>query len=311
MRKMYSLVLMAMMLLIGTNAWAANVTGNTRADLQQAFDDAATGTTLVLQNDFTLDGPVWLGTANLNDAKKSIILDLNGYDVKMTTSGANSYMFVLSHGELLVRNSAAKQSKIELTGTTGTNNGTQIFTVFGSYRSSRWNEAGTTASEGINTRAEGWFSHLEIGQNVKVVAGSGILGAGISVDALFETEGAYAKIKALGNTINYNTNLFSGNYGLAQGVRVDVYGDIEIAGKGESGSYKAYGIKVNGLVWEPGTAKALNSSFADATYKSNYTAEAHKLDTIDVPFIYVHSTAELVTDNKSTRSTAVYSSGYS
>ena len=317
MKKIYSIVLVATALLIGTNAWAGNVTGNDRAALQAAIDAAASGTTLTLQNDFTLDGPVWLGTADLNGAYKSIELDLNGHKISMTSGGANSYMFVLSHGELLVRNSSATQALIELTGSTGDNNNTQIFTVFGSYKSSRWNETGsalqTDSSKIINTRVQGWFSHLEIGQNVKIVAGSGVLGSGIAVDGVFATEGAFAKITALGHTINYKTDIFTGQYSLAQGVRVDVYGEIEMAGAGVAGdkTKKAYGIKVNGNVWLPSTAKDLNSSFADATYKNNFNTATRQLDTIDVPFVYVHSSAKLVVDNKSIRATAVYSSGYS
>ena len=306
---------MATALLIGTNAWADNVIGNDRAALQKAIDDAASGTTLTLQNDFTLDGPVWLGTEDLNGAYKSIELDLNGHKISMTSGGVNSYMFVLSHGELLVRNSSATQALIELTGSTGDNNNTQIFTVFGSYKSSRWNETGsalqTDSSKIINTRVQGWFSHLEIGQNVKIVAGSGVLGSGIAVDGVFATEGAFAKITGIGHKINYKTDIFTGNYSLAQGVRVDVYGEIEMAGAGVAEAKKAYGIKVNGNVWLPSTAKDLNSSFADATYKSNFNTATRQLDTIDVPFVYVHSSAKLVVDNKSTRATAVYSSGYS
>ncbi len=320
MRKIYSLVLMATMLLVGTNAWAVNVpvagVQGTRGELQTAINDAATGTTLTLQNDFNLDGPVWLGTADYDGAYKSIILDLNGHNISMTaTTGNASYMFVLSHGELLVRNSSATLSLIQLSGTTGTNYGTQIFTVFGSYRSTRWNEAGsaleTDSTKIINTRNNGWFSHLEIGQNVKIVAGSGILGTGISVDVLFPSEGAYAKIKGQGNTINYRSDIFDGNFGLAQGVKVDIYGDIEIAGKGESGSHKAYCVKVNGYTDIPNPAeRGIDPAFT-MDYATNYEKSAHAGDTIDVAFIHIHGTANLQSDNKSSRSTAVYSSGYS
>jgi hypothetical protein len=324
MKKIYSIVLMAVALLIGTNVWAANVVGNDRAALQAAIDDAASGTTLTLQNDFTLDGPVWLGTEELNGAYKTIILDMNGHKISMATGGANAYMFVLTHGELLVRNSSSTLSLIELTGSTGSNNNTQVFSVFGSYRSSRWNEAGNS-TEGItpiNTRDQGWFSHLEIGQNVKIVTASGVLGSGIAIDELFATEGAIAKVKALGHTINYTTNIFStssaakskGNRGLAQGVKVDVYGDIEIPGKGESGAHKAYCIKVNGMVDQPHSNNLVNKEgdpFSGVTYVQNYVPANHVGDTIDVPFIHVHSSAKMVSDNKSYRSTAVYSSGYS
>ncbi len=322
MRKIYALVLLAATLLVGTNAWAVNVPvageQGTRGELQTAIDGAATGTTLTLQNDFNLDGPVWLGTADYDGeygAYKSIILDLNGHNISMTaTTGNASYMFVLSHGELLVRNSSATLSLIQLSGTTGADYGTQIFTVFGSYRSTRWNEAGnaleTDSTKIINTRNKGWFSHLEIGQNVKIVAGSGILGTGISVDVLFPSEGAYKKIKDQGNTINYRSDIFEGNFGLAQGVKVDIYGDIEIAGKGESGSHKAYCVKVNGYTDKPHSDRTIDPAFT-MDYATNYEKSAHAGDTIDVAFIHIHGTANLQSDNKSSRSTAVYSSGYS
>ncbi len=322
MRKIYSLVLMTAMLFIGANAWAVNVavsgSTGTRADLQTAIDNAATGTTLTLQNDFTFDGPVWLGTENMTDAAKSIILDLNGHNISMIGSNNNCYFFVLTHGELLVRNSSATVSQIILSGSS--TDGTQIFSVFGSYRSSRWNEAGNAlVADSINTRTSGWFSHLEIGERVKIVAGTNCLGTGVAIDALFAGEGAIKAVVAKGKTINYRTDIFAGNFGLAQGVRVDMYGDVEII-PGQGGSTKSYGIKANGLLAKPVANKAINSACESITYVANYATEVtttgthtvnHALDTLDVPFIYVHNTSNLKTDNTSSKSAAVYSSGYS
>ena len=181
MKKIYSLVLMAAMLLIGTSAWA----DMTRAELQAAIDAAPTGTTVKLESNVTLDGPIWLGTENLTDAAKSVTLDLNGHNVTMTgtASGTSYYMFVVSHGELLVRNlKEASTSTIMLTGQSHAN--TQIFSVYGSYKSSRWNADGTEANDlaATNTRDEGYFSHLELGKNVQIAVAEGCLGSGIVVD---------------------------------------------------------------------------------------------------------------------------------
>lgn len=332
MKKIYSCVLMAAMLLIGTNAWAADVyvSGTNRAALQDAIDNASTGTTLVLQNDITLDGPIWLGTANLDDPAKSITLDLKGHHVSMTgtSSSTSYYMFVISHGELLLHNSSATTSLIQLTGQSHYN--TQICTVYGSYKSSRWNADGDALNpDSVNTRVNGYFSHLEIGERVKIVAGANCLGSGIVVDQLGNATspahlaaktatGATPLTTAVKNSpITYFTNIHGG-YGYAHGARVDVYGDVEIIGI-SSGSNKAYGIKTNGNLDAPGLGKAINLKGTTETmnttsnnYLKNYDAnkEAHMLDTLDAAYVYVHNTAKLVTNNGSTKSAAVYASGY-
>lgn len=317
MKKIYSLVLMAAMLLIGTGAWAADFSGTTRAELQAAIDAAATGTTIKLQSNVTLDGPIWLGTEDLTDAAKSITLDLNGHDVKMTGSNTNCYMFVLTHGELLIRNTNNNQSKIELTGTS--KDGTQIVTVYGSYRSSRWNENGNALSpDSINTRVNGYISHLEIGENVKIVAGPNCLGAGLVVDALTSGNAGSNAAKLNGKTIKYFGDVFSSGHGFSYGTRVDVKGDIEVIGI-SSGDKKAYGIKVNGTVRSPRETKAIRTTKmngVDNNYLINYDANrdnagnGHCKDTIDAPYVHVYNTAKLVTNNGSSKSAAIYCSGY-
>lgn len=311
MKKIYSYVLMAAMLLIGTNAWAGNFTGTSRADLQAAIDAAADGTTITLQNDVTLDGPIWLGTANLEDDAKSITLDLNGHNVSMIGGSAstNYYMFALTHGELLVRNSSATPSNVQLTG--ASKDGTAIFNVFGSYRSSRWNEDGNALQEvnAINTRESGYISHLEIGENVNILLGSNCLGTGIVVNALVANSAPLA-----GNMINYFANLFTSNYGYAYGARVDVYGNINVLGI-SSGTNKAYGIKVNGTVRsprEPKTVRTTKMGGVDNNYLINFADNIadHANDTIDAPYVYVHRGSNIVTNNGSTKSAAIYASGY-
>ena len=334
MKKIYSCVMMAAMLLIGTSAWADEVafSGTTRAELQTAIDNAVTGTTLKFQSNVTLDGPIWLGTENLDDASKSITMDLNGHTVSMAGSGGKYYFFVISHGELLVRNSNADPSQILLTGTS--NDGTNIFSVYGSYKSSRWNEDGTAATgDAINTRTSGYFSHLEIGKGVNIVASEGCLGSGIVVDQLgYSTSPAHlaAKTATGAATINdkfenspikYFTSLH-GSSGYAYGARVDVYGDITIGGINDGGERKAYGIKTNGNLSSPLAGKAISLSKTtagangmnktDNNYLKNYDAnkEAHKVDTLDAAYVYVHKGSNISTNANSTRSAAIYCSGY-
>lgn len=328
MKKIYSYVLMAAMLLIGTSAWADNFSGTTRAELQAAIDGAATGTTLTFQNNVTLDGAIWLGTENLTDASKSITLDLNGHNVTMTgASGSTAYnMFVVSHGELLVRNTNATKSTILLTGAASA--GSQIFSVYGSYKSARWNDEGSSvvattpeAETAINTRTSGYFSHLEIGSNIQVVADENCLGTGVCVDKF--TKGAFPATIAktyCDKTINYFTAIHGSN-GYAYGARVDVYGDINIIGQSGEGK-KVYGIKTNGNLESPLAGKAVNLSSTtsgangmnktDNLYLKNYDAlkEEHKADTLDAIYVYVHSTSNITTNANSTRSAAIYASGY-
>ncbi len=338
MKKIYSIVLMATALLIGTNAWAADVpfSGTTGAELQTAMNNAASGTKLVFQNDVNLnDGPVWLGTANLDDPAKSITLDLNGHTiVRNASTNTAYYMFVITRGELIIDNGT-----VTLTGTTfnGTsfNEGSQIFSVFGSYKSSYWTADGTGVNANpTNTMEEGYFTHLEIGENLNVIGGGNVLGTAIAIDRLAKGV-APIKDNAINTAINYQTNVrASDSYGYAYGARVDVKGSITMLGK--SGNYvkyetvngvpntavtygyKCYGIKTNGNLASPlntgkGGIKAKSSlgfTTTDSYFDAAYNVEEHKHDTIDVPFVYVHKNARIVTNNGSIRSTAIYSSGY-
>ena len=149
---------MATMLLIGTNAWA------TLDDewLQTQFDAVQPGqtATITLDDDVILDAPVYLGTKNITDLPKSITLNMNGHYMQMngTTSKWN-FMFILAHGELFVTNSKkdTQTSEIKLVGQTKAGNAnSSIFSVYGSYKSSRWLEDGsalqTDSTKIINTR---------------------------------------------------------------------------------------------------------------------------------------------------------------
>jgi len=297
MKKIYSFVLMAAMLLVGTNASAAEgtpVVGTTGAHLQAAINAAANGATLYLQNgiELTQGEPIWLGTTSVNGDFKSITLDLNGNDITCVGSDASKavYMFVLSHGELKIINTAAGEATIEQSGSASESS--QIFSVYGNY------QAGN-----INTWSNGYFSHLEIGENVKLL---GNVGSGISIDMVCK-QAEHALMQASNNQIDYVTNVFSGTdatqgYGYAYGVRVDVKGKIDLAG-----SAKTYGIKANGWLETSlkHRARRTNSSYA-------YVASGTDLDadTACAPFIHVYESAHIQSSASAAKSTAIYSSGW-
>ena len=331
MKKLYSIVLMAAALLVGTNAWATM----SRADLQAAIDGAASGATITLQDNVSLDGPIWLGTEAINGTAKTVILDLHGYNVEMNANSSAGYMFVLTHGELKIVNNAAQASNITLK---NGNASSQIFSVYGHYRSSRWNADGTAATP-TNTRVSGYFSHLEIGKNVNIIADAGCLGTGIAVDAIAEEASNKTNVVpqiaarlakglsgASNKPIQYHTTIVKiwdpsksayASRGFAYGARVDVYGNILINGQ-DGADKKAYGIKTNGnlansikgLVDSHESPVANGKNPVDEAYLTNYNALNHDLDTIDAPFVYVHKGSNLETNKASDRSAAVYASGY-
>lgn len=381
MKKFYSFVLMAMMLLVGTNAWANYPAGW----LQQQFDNIpADGQThtIVMENDIVLTDPVYLGTATVDEDRKSIILDMNGHHITMdattwvsTKGNVFCSMFTITHGELLIRNNnKSVTSTISMTGKGYDYIGSDskrylaqynnIFNVAGSYKSSRWVKSGNTyeidENAAINTRDKGWFTHLEIGEGVKVVAENTIYGAGISIDGyytnyhamispdavpasgaptgVFGTSGLTGATK--GNVCLYNRSdapayntaiLSKASEGVAYGVRVDVYGDIEFATAATEG--KAYGIKLNGglrsslreneifqnqYCWKMDEAYARTYGATEApttnATKSFVIGETaynnHYNDTVDAPFLYIHSTAHIIAAAELNEATAVYCSGY-
>ena len=323
MKKFYSFVLMAAALLIGTNVWASQ----DGAWLQAQFDAVqANGqtATIKLTDDVILTSPIYLGTANITDARKSIKLDLNGRYIEMTApSNKESFMFVLTHGELLICNSAAQESEIRLVGTTynGTNANTSLFSVYGSYKSSRWNEDGNSTA-GItpkNTSDEdgGYFSHLQIGTGVKILAGDACFGTGITIDAYHPGQAWVKQIDWTGreDSVLYRTDIIASQTGFAYGVQVEVMGDITVA-SGANGGKKSYAVKANGNLKSPlkeagiSSGSYLNDFKEGNNYLSNYSGTEHAGDKIDVPFIHIAKSAHLTVSAKVDKSTAAYSSGY-
>ena len=104
MRKLYSLVLIAAGLLIGTNSWAATIPVSEPTDLQQAINNAANGDVVAIQMPLSLTTQITLNAA------KTITLDLQGNDIDFTFSASKTYAILVSQGTLNIQSTGANGS---------------------------------------------------------------------------------------------------------------------------------------------------------------------------------------------------------
>lgn len=305
MKKFYSIVLMATMLLVGTNAWAETRTASNATEFENAWKAAQNNDVIQLTDNIDLNKTFWLGTLEMNGTPKSITLDLNGH--KIVTDGVTiQKLFFISHGELIVdgvgeiiQQGSSDKSAFE------------IFRISGSTYKGDAYDAKTAST---------FYSHLVIGKDVTLTAKANA----VVVDQMtWPMTDAAKSVRADGVSGNLPTSLpaalntsvyghgqdkkgkdLENNYGLANGARIDVYGTIR--------AHK-YAIKANGNLGSPTMRAAKN--LATKPYYSNpahtviYTKE--EADTKYTPFIYIHKTADLRTlDVNATYSIAAYSGGY-
>ncbi len=104
MRKLYSLVLIAAGLLIGTNSWAATIPVSEPTDLQQAINNAANGDVVAIQMPLSLTTQITLNAA------KTITLDLQGNDIDFTFSASKTYAILVSQGTLNIQSTGGEGS---------------------------------------------------------------------------------------------------------------------------------------------------------------------------------------------------------
>lgn len=292
MKKINYLVLMAAMLLLGTNAWATTRTAGNAGELESAWKAAGNGDVIKLTNDISVEKILWLGTTKMNDAAKSITLDLNGYTLQNVA--ALKYMFFITHGELNIITSEAGGKIIQ-------NNASneELFRLTGS----------TYKDVNPKTATSGYFTHLTIGEgvNVKAQKKNAIVIDQLSAWPLTSSTIAVAAGSLTYPTsLPYNTCVYSGSAnGVGNGVRVDVYGIIY----GEK-----YAFKANGNLRSPSYApKAdLTGYWANPAQTDAYTV-VNPGDTAWTPFIRIYSTADLrvpASNDASKKPVAVYCSGY-
>ena len=297
MKKIYSLVLMAAMLLIGTNTWAADpltlgteASGATYQTLQAAIDAAPAGTTTInLISDLTTDAKAWIGTTKVNDAAKTIVLDLKGNTYNYTGTNAG---IGIAHGTLDIQSTGGD-------GLITTATATEFISMYGTYQE-------------INAKTSAPFASL-------------IVREGVTVQNTYQTVVAVNEMKSSIPTgfgkdaAKYHSNFFKGGgHGLANGVKIEIFGKL---------SAQKYGIKTNGTVrYIKEQLKDGLLEFKDGALKlvdglepkwneagggaNNGTYTVTSADGEFSPYIHIASTGVVTTAANSTKAIAIYASGF-
>ena len=294
MRKIYSLVLMATALLIGTNAWAGSV--STWDDLKTALQ-AGGEVTLSADINVTADNVatwrgIWIGSESVDGTAPTAVLDLNGHNIIINSGNYQSKgvtkeqalnPFAITKGSLTIKSDSPAKIQV-VKGQSIVSKGTNVFSVFGA------DDANKVDPKGNNP-----FTYLEIGANVTVETQNGTV---VAIDALKVGHAA------VGSNTNYTTYPTGKTSGYAYGARIEIKGSLisqgaestTISGTPKSYQNKCYGIKVNGLVLSPADE---NKKYA--------------------PYVHIHPSAVLQSDNRSGEvngypimagSAAVYASGF-
>lgn len=290
MKKLNLLVLMAAMMLIGTNAWATTRTAGNASEFENAWKAAQNGDVIQLTNDIAITKILWLGTETMNGTSKSITLDLNGW-VLTNSDNTLKYMFFLTHGELNVITSVPGGQIIQ-----NGNKNEELFRITGS----------TYKNLDPKTAESGYFTHLTIGEGVTINAQvkNAIVIDQLSAWPLTATNAWATAGTTVPTSLPYKTTVYKGSYGVANGVRIDVYGII----RGEK-----YAFKSNGNLGSPSCAAAadLTSFWENPAQTLAYTKKDG--DVNYSPFIRIYSTADLrvpASSDASRKPVAVYCSGY-
>ena len=314
MKKLYSIVLMAAALLIGTNAKAESVASWDA--LRSALEDGGEVTLsqdINVAYDATTFKSILIGAKNSagtalavdGTAPAAATLDLAGHNITITANSAVAINpFVLTKGSLEVTGTGT----IEVTGTTGTTKDHTGATVATGYPTSSTNVFfvfGGDANNKVDPKGTNPFSKLVIGKDVTVKTKNGTV---IAIDQLTASHAALTKTDFAGK--GYATS------GMAYGAFVDVKGTLISEGadyfvektlkskinskvdsldaQGNKIYYedgkKCYGVKVNG----------------------NVTLPADAADKIYTPYVYVEPSAVIRADMRSglAGATAIYASGF-
>ena len=277
MKKFYSIVLMATALLIGTNVTAETVSS---WDALKSALQAGGQVTLSADINVTADNAatwrgIWMGAVEEDGAAPEAVLDLNGHNI--TINSGNYKKSGVTKDQALIPFILTKGSLKIVSASPA-----KIEVVKGqsclSYSTNVFFVFGGV-NQKVDPKGENPFTYLEIGENVTIQTQNG---TAIAIDALTTTHTAITGF-ATSEKPNYGTS------GLAYGVRVDVKGSL-ISQGADGSTKKCYGIKANGNLKTPA---------ADA-------------DKMYAPYIHIHPSAVLQSDNRSglAGSTAVYASGF-
>ena len=308
MKKIYSFVLMAAALLIGTNAWATVRTAGTAEELEDAWKKAQTGDEIQLTASFSIEKTLWLGTTTMEDTNPlSITLNLNGDTLTSKATKA----FVLTHGSLNVTGNGG----IKHAPTTTLYDGTEYYSAYEIFR-----VYGSTYKDVDPKTSSDYYTHLTIGAGVKLVAAVN----GIVVDqfstltaskkvnkvyvynwALADAWAADAENKDIPSTSAVYTNVYASGTGVAHGVCIDVKGTIEA---------RKYAIKANGNLSSPEMYKNKIGTTVSGKYSDRnntpYVIAAGDEKNYS-PYIHIYNGAKLLTTQITrTDAVAAYGGGY-
>lgn len=311
MKKINYLVLMAAMMLIGTNAWADTITlGNKTVDpsatydhLGDAFKNAKDGDVIKLVTNLEDANQSWFGEKSATGSSRSITLDLNGKT--FTYTGSKGVAIPVTRGKLEITSTSG-------VGTMTTAVKTDLIRVYGTYQK-------------IDAKNSTPFTHLVVNENVQLVCTNNGANA-VTVDVMRQGEkgvfqdGTYP----LDYACNFYEKISGGGHGVANGVRLDIYGTL---------ISKKYAIKVNGCIrlgkeFLDGAGNPITTKSGKAVANPYYDSIKSPLTYFEPkrsggsytitdkdgdysPYVFISSSARLVTNNyESTSSIAAYSSGY-
>ena len=343
MRKIYSLVLMATALLIGTNAWADGViknvrTGDQYAHLKAAFAAAQDGDVLELTDHMNEsqagegEGAAWLGEVSSgsidpNSADyyanndRSVTLDLKGFTYNL--SGGGNYKIALTRGVLRIKSTGGEGEIIS---------DKSVISVYGTYLK-------------IDPKNGTPFAHLIIEENVKITSGKKGGGKAEYNAVVLNTPLSPYEVTGSGNwawssyPCDYNCYIYpTSQWGVSNGARIDIHGKLEgdkyafqVSGNirtsreylNENGSYNTtkghfplYWKKPNTSkeLYLPGTTTDGKTASGSAYYDTDIDNADYVLTAADdnyTGYIHIHPTAELKTQNPDVaKSVGFYSSGY-
>lgn len=332
MRKIYSLVLIATALLIGTNAWADGViklvrTGATYEHLNDAFAAAKDGDILELTNNMNetqSDGAAWFGEttsgtlANYATTDRSITLDLKGHLYNLT--GDANYKIALTRGVLKIQSTGGK-------GEIKSNKG--VIAVYGTYLK-------------IDAKTQTPFTHLIIEENVTITSGTGannyravVLNSPLRP---YQVTSEWGWASTALYPCDYQCEIYPvSQFGVSNGARIDIYGKVvgekyacQVSGNirssneylNQDGSYNTskghfplYMKKSETELYLPGTTMtgktASGSYYYDNVISSSNDYVLTASDDDYTGYIHVHSTAELRTNNpNSPKAVGLYCAGF-
>lgn len=300
MRKFYSLVLIAAGLLIGTNAWATWETVYDADEFGEIWAELSADNPLQIKlgGNISLSTTQWIGTANMTDDPLSVEIDLNGHDLTLTAERG----FILTHGVLKFINSNPGEDEDEIAGKVEHTGDREAIYVTGS------------TQKDVDPSVDGanYFSHLIIGKNVVITKSAGY-------DAAIVIDDIYKGSPAAKMGVNYYTNVYATsastqNKGVANGVRIDIYGQI---------NGTKYGVKTNGYLGnvkyflEPAPA-GRGGNIGDAPQyttdsKIDPTYRIQANDDNYAPFIHIYPGTKIIlpaSSSKDKKPAGIYAGGF-